>query len=309
MPATGLLALLDDITAIMDDVATMSKVAAQKTAGIAGDDLAVNAQGLVGLDPSRELPILGRVALGSVANKVVLVPLALVLPHAAITPLLMLGGTFLCYEGLHKVLHKHDHADDEHHAKLVEAVKAGPEALQQVESQKIKQAIFTDVILSAEIVAVALGAVADEPMATKASVLAVVSLGMTVAIYGLVAVIVKLDDVGLHFTQTSPQGSGKHRFGQMLLDYTPLLMRAISVLGTAAMFLVGGGIVLHGLHGVEEAIHHALDAVHHIPWLHGVLSTASTFAAGLVIGAIALVAVEAVKKVMALVRPGTSGAH
>lgn len=301
MAATGLLALLDDITAIMDDVAVLSKVAAQKTAGIAGDDLAVNAQGLVGIDPSRELPIVGKVALGSVANKFVLVPLALLLPQAVITPLLMLGGAFLCYEGVHKVMHRKDAADDAHHAELVAALKSGPEAVQKVEAQKVKQAIITDVILSAEIVAVALGTVADEPMAQKAIVLSVVALGMTAAIYGLVAVIVKLDDVGLHLQE---RGGAAAQVGRGIVAGMPYMMKTISVLGTIAMFLVGGGIILHGIPGLEYEIHHIVEAFTHNGALQGLLNTGLSLGVGVAVGLVVSGIVAGVKKMA-----GVKAAH
>jgi uncharacterized protein len=290
MAVTGLLALLDDVTTILDDVAALSKVAAQKTAGIAGDDLAVNAQGLVGLEPSRELPIVGKVALGSLANKAVLVPLALALPHAWITPLLMIGGTFLCYEGFHKVTHrKHDPESEAHHARLVEAVKTGPEALADVERQKVRQAIITDVILSAEIVAVALGAVAEEPFASKALVLSLVSVGMTVAIYGLVATIVKLDDVGLSLQRRRGAAA---TVGRLLVDYTPTLMKVISVVGTAAMFLVGGGIFLHGVPAIAEPLHHFVEGLSHSGFVQGVANAVTGVLAGLVLGAVAALVVD-----------------
>lgn len=260
MAGVGLLALLDDITTILDDVAVLSKVAAQKTAGIAGDDLAVSSQAVVGIDPSRELPIVGKVALGSALNKCVLVPIALALPTVAITPLLACGGLFLCYEGFHKVAHRHDEQDEKHEKELITAIHTGPEALANVEWSKVKQAIGTDVVLSAEIVAVALGSVAEQPFATKALVLALVSAVMTVGIYGLVALIVKLDDIGLYL-QRSPPGSARHRAGGVIVTAAPKLMKVISVVGTAAMFLVGGGIVLHAFHGAEEAVHHAIEGV------------------------------------------------
>ncbi len=295
MAATGLLALLDDITAILDDVATKSKVAAQKTAGIAGDDLAVNAQNLVGIAPSRELPIVGKVALGSVLNKVVLVPLALALPASWLTPLLMLGGTFLCYEGVHKVAHKHDEHDDEHHGKLVEALKHSPQAVADVESKKVRQAILTDVILSAEIVAIALSAVADEPFRERALVVSLVSLAMTVGIYGLVALIVKLDDIGLHLQQTAEPGSMLARIGKAMLDYTPVLMRFISIGGTIAMFLVGGGIILHGIPGAHDAIHHLLHEWLHEPLVEGLVNTGLTLITGVLVGIVASIVVDGTK--------------
>lgn len=309
MPATGLLALLDDITTILDDVATLTKVAAKKTAGIAGDDLAVNAEGLVGLDPSRELPIVAKVALGSGVNKLVLIPLALALPREVITPLLMFGGAFLCYEGLHKILHKGDPEEVEHKAELLEALQAGPEALRKVEAQKVKQAILTDVILSAEIVAVALGAVADQPLATKAMVLSVVGFGMTVAIYGLVAGIVKLDDLGLHLQQTGTPGGARQRLGRFLIDKTPLLMKGISVVGTIAMFLVGGGIILHGIPGAEEQLHHLLERVRDVPMLASVLSTLASLVVGLVVGAVAQPIVGGLTKLIAKVRGRDAKPH
>jgi uncharacterized protein len=309
LPATGLLALIDDVTTILDDVATMSKIAAEKTAGIAGDDLAVNAEGLVGLAPARELPILGKVALGSLANKVVLVPLALALPMAAIQPLLMIGGTFLCYEGVHKVVHKlfpGDHAaDDAHQAELVRAVRAGPEALAKVEAGKVRQAIITDIVLSAEIVAVSLGAVAASPFGVRAATLSVVSIGMTVVIYGLVAGLVKLDDIGLHL---QGRGGAAATVGRGLVVGTPYLMRVVSVVGTAAMFLVGGGILAHGLH-LEEPLEHWLHeqglgagAVTAVEWL-------ATAVIGVALGAVAVAVVEAIKAVVARIRGTQASAH
>ena len=292
MAATGLLALLDDVTSLLDDVATMSKLAVKKTAGIAGDDLAVNAEALVGIDPSRELPIVGKVALGSVLNKLVLVPIALVLPTAVITPLLMFGGAFLCYEGIHKVTHAHDDHDATHKAELRAAAVASPEALARFEADKVRQALVTDLVLSAEIVAVALGAVIDEPLAVRATVVSLVALGMTVFIYGLVAIIVKLDDVALHLMTSNPVDGAAHRFGAALLRAVPVLMRTISVVGTAAMFLVGGGIILHGFHAAEEAIHHGLAFAEAWPWLHSALDTAATMLVGGLVGAATVAVVD-----------------
>ncbi|MCB9777659.1 MAG: DUF808 domain-containing protein [Alphaproteobacteria bacterium] len=293
MPATGLLALIDDITAIMDDVAVLSKVAAQKTAGIAGDDLAVNAEGLVGIEPSRELPIVGKVALGSLVNKTILVPVALLLPTAAITPLLMVGGTYLCFEGFHKVWEKvspHDDAEEAaEHAAVVAANKAGPQSVAELERTKVKQAIVTDFVLSAEIVAVALGAVVDEPMATKATVLALVAALMTVAIYGIVGLLVKLDDIGLHLQRRSAPGSFQHRLGGAIVAGVPYLMKTISVVGTAAMFLVGGGIFVHGIPGAEDAVHHFVEGLSQSDLVQTLVSSLGSLALGVVVGAIATV--------------------
>jgi predicted DNA repair protein MutK len=301
MPAAGLLALLDDITMIMDDVAVLSKVAAKKTAGIAGDDLAVNAEGLVGIQPDRELPIIGKVALGSIANKFVLVPLALILPSAAITPLLMCGGAFLCYEGVHKVTHKEDEEDKAHHEKMVEAIQAGPEDLARLESEKVKSAIVTDIVLSAEIVAVALGAVAEADTRTKALVLSVVAGGMTIGIYGLVALIVKVDDFGLYLQRKNAPGSALHSFGGWLLRVMPKVMRAISVIGTIAMFLVGGGIFMHALH-FDQKLEQALEAAMPGSLLVGLLSTAATLTVGALVGVAVVAVVAGVQKVIAALR-------
>ena len=297
MAGTGLLALFDDVILIMDDVAALSKVAAEKTIGIAGDDLAVNAEGLVGLHPSRELPILGKVALGSLANKVVLVPLALALPHAVVQPMLMFGGAFLCYEGVHKVAHAllpHEPGADEAHDEALRHALADPtgDALAAVEAQKVKQAMITDVVLSAEIVAVALGAVGEVPFLTKAVTLSAVAFGMTVGIYGLVAVLVKVDDVGLWLQR---KGGATASVGTVLVRVTPYLMRVLSVIGTLAMFLVGGGIVAHGLHLEPEAWVASLPA----PALWSTLAPAGI---GAVVGAVVVAIVEAIKAVGARLR-------
>lgn len=281
MATAGLLALLDDLTMLLDDVGAMSKVAAQKTAGIAGDDLAVNAEGLVGLAPDRELPIVGKVALGSLANKVVLVPLALALPAAAITPLLMFGGAFLCYEGFHKLTHRAGAEDHAHHAALTDAMRTSADALADLERGKIRGAILTDIILSAEIVAVALGSIAEAPFAQKALTLSLVAVGMTVGIYGLVALIVKLDDIGLWL-----QRGRWPRLGGALVAGTPLLMRALSWIGTVAMFLVGGGILVHGVPGAEAALEHALHDVIPAGWLATVAHEGVVLAVGLGAGAV-----------------------
>jgi predicted DNA repair protein MutK len=300
--ASGLLALFDDIILIMDDVATMSKVAAEKTAGIAGDDLAVNAEGLVGLQPSRELPILGKVALGSLANKVVLVPLALALPASVIQPMLMFGGLFLCYEGVHKVLHKvlpHDeHADEAHHEALKKALSA-PTAddLAAVEAEKVKSAIITDIILSAEIVAVALGAIGEAEFAVRAATLSAVAVGMTLAIYGLVAVLVKTDDVGL-WMQT--KGGSSAAIGSMMVRSMPFIMRTLSVVGTLAMFLVGGGIIAHGFHLEAEHLLHDVHLPAALAWL---AEHALPAVIGIVAGALAVGALEAGKAVWKRARP------
>ncbi len=264
MAATTLLALIDDIATILDDVATMTKVAAKKTAGVLGDDLALNAQQVTGVRADRELPVVWAVAKGSLVNKVILVPAALLISWLApwlITPLLMVGGAFLCFEGFEKLAHRFLHSPEEDEAEHRETLKAvaDPEVdLVAFEKDKIKGAVRTDFILSAEIVVITLGAVATAGLMQRVAVLVSISLLMTVGVYGLVAGIVKLDDLGLRL-QASASAFGR-ALGTGLLRAAPWLMKTLSVLGTAAMFLVGGGILLHGwpafAHGVEEFAAH-----------------------------------------------------
>lgn len=241
--AGSLLMLLDDIVAVLDDVAVMTKMAAKKTAGVVGDDLALNAQQIVSGQTAseRELPIVGKVALGSLVNKALLIPLALFLSAtfpALITPLMMLGGGYLCYEGVEKVWHvwqKHSHAEQ----------SALPETPAISERDKIWGAIKTDFILSAEIMILALGVVQDKPLMVKALVLSAIGVGMTVLVYGLVAVIVKVDDIGLAMTRRYPETHAMHQLGLGLIAMMPYVMRGLSVVGTVAMFLVGGSIFTH----------------------------------------------------------------
>lgn len=278
MAAGGLLAVIDDITVLLDDVAAMSKIAAKKTAGIVGDDLAVNANVVVGIAPNRELPIVGKIALGSLINKAVLIPLALALPAAAIQPLLMVGGAFLCYEAVHKLSHKEPEEEEAHHAEVVETNQRSPEELAKLEKDKVIGAIGTDFILSAEVIAVALGTVAAEPMAKKALALTVVGVGMTVGVYGLVAGIVKIDDLGMYFERSSSEAVKK--IGRGLLIFAPWLMKTLSFLGTVAMFTVGGGLLMHGIPGAENYLH---SAVHGLP---GLLQSPVELLAAIVLGAL-----------------------
>lgn len=291
MAVSGLLAVLDDITLIMDDVAAMSKLAAKKTAGIVGDDLAVNANVVVGIDPSRELPIVGKIALGSLLNKAILIPLALALPAVAITPLLMFGGAYLCYEALHKLTHKKGPEDEAHHQALITAIQTSPEALMKVENKKVWGAIGTDTVLSAEVVAVALGAVAAAPLMTKAITLSVVGVGMTVGVYGLVAAIVKADDLGLWLQGTVGDKSRarfKRQLGDFLLRAMPWFMKGLSIVGTAAMFIVGGGILLHGIPALEHMIEQGLQHVPFHAFLGGPLSLLTSLLFGVAAGFVCL---------------------
>lgn len=262
--ASSLFALIDDIATLLDDVALLTKVAAQKTAGVLGDDLALNAQQLSGVAAERELPVVWAVGKGSLVNKAILVPLALILSVTlpwSITPLLMLGGAYLCFEGFekiaHAVLHRNDHPDDLED-ELMQALVDPAVDLVALERDKIKGAIRTDFVLSAEIIAITLGTVQHNDWPTQLAVLAGVAIIMTVGVYGLVAGIVKIDDLGLWLSRLPLKGSRwKQSLGLWLLDMAPWLMKALSVLGTAAMFLVGGGIISHGL----PVLHHAALAV------------------------------------------------
>ncbi|MFT0633990.1 DUF808 domain-containing protein [Pseudomonas sihuiensis] len=263
MAGSSLLALIDDISTVLDDVATMTKIAARKTAGVLGDDLALNAQQVTGVRADRELPVVWAVAKGSLLNKAILVPAALLISAVApwlVVPLLMLGGLFLCYEGAEKLLHKllHKHEDDEQQAHL-EAIADPAVDLVAFERDKIRGAVRTDFILSAEIIAITLGTVATASFLNQVLVLSGIALLMTVGVYGLVAGIVKLDDAGLYLSQRT--SAFAQACGRGILRLAPWLMKALSVIGTAAMFMVGGGILSHGLPPVESAVHHAAEWV------------------------------------------------
>ena len=296
-------ALFDDIATLLDDVSVMTKVATKKTAGVLGDDLALNAQQVSGINADRELPVVWAVAKGSLVNKAILVPAALAIAALEawlrgkgyavplITPLLMIGGAFLCYEGVEKLAHKllHSRIDEaNHHAELVHAVADESVDMVAFEKDKIKGAIRTDFILSAEIIVISLGTVATQPFARQLAVLVAIALIMTVGVYGLVGAIVKLDDLGLRLTR---EGAGKASalLGRGILAFAPRLMKFLSVAGTAAMFLVGGGILVHGI----PALHHMAEAAHGIPpgWLWENLfnALAGVVAGALVVGAVMLV--------------------
>ena len=303
--ASSLLALLDDIATILDDVSVMTKVATKKTAGVLGDDLALNAQQVSGINADRELPVVWAVAKGSMVNKVILVPAALGVAALEawlrgqgynvplITPLLMIGGAFLCYEGVEKLAHKFLHKpqeDEQHHAELVDAVNDESVDMVAFEKDKIKGAIRTDFILSAEIIVISLGTVATQPFAKQFAVLVAISLIMTVGVYGLVGGIVKLDDLGLRLAR---EGAGKLRtaIGRGILAFAPKLMKFLSVAGTAAMFLVGGGILVHGV----PALHHLAEAARAVPpgWLWENLYNAVV---GIIAGALVLAAVAGIAR-------------
>jgi predicted DNA repair protein MutK len=305
MAGSSLFALIDDIATILDDVAAMSKVAAKKTAGVLGDDLALNAQQVSGVRAERELPVVWAVAVGSLKNKAILVPAALAISAFApwaITPLLMIGGLYLCFEGFEKIAHGFLHAEDDkqHQAKLTAAV-ANPEVdLVALEKEKIKGAIRTDFILSAEIIVIALGSVATATFSQQVTVVVGIALVMTVGVYGIVAGIVKMDDAGLYLSQRG--GAAVRALGRFLLAAAPMLMKLLSVVGTAAMFMVGGGILTHGLPFAHDLIHHATEAVAGAPAVGPALAfvTPSLLdaVAGLIAGALALLVVSVGTKIV-----------
>lgn len=299
MAGGSLLVLLDDISVIMDDVSVMTKVAAKKTVGVLGDDLALNAEQVSGVKPSRELPVVWAVAKGSMINKFILVPAALLISYFVpwlITPLLMVGGLFLCYEGAEKVIHKfwpkllpHDEEQQARiHANADDTVD-----LVALEKQKVKGAIRTDFILSAEIVVIGLGTLSAANLLDKAIVLSVLAIGVTIGIYGLVAGIVKIDDLGLHMMQRPGASKITQKIGEFLLSAAPKLMKFLTIVGTIAMFLVGGGIIVHGI----GYLHHAVEDIAHLSGVFEGLSTnLLNGAIGFVIGVVLLFILTAISK-------------
>lgn len=278
MAGSSLLALLDDIATILDDVAILTKVAAKKTSGLLGDDLALTAEQVTGVKAQREVPVVWAVAKGSLVNKAILVPAALAISAFApwaIVPLLMVGGAFLCFEGAEKVLHKLLHSRAEIEAERAELTKAliDPKVdLLEVERGKIKGAIRTDFILSAEIIVIALGTVATQSFGLQVATLIGIALLMTVGVYGLVAGIVKLDDLGLYWSHKAAADGGAHFLngpGRIILRAAPKLMKTLSVVGTAAMFLVGGSILLHGI----PPLHHLVEPYTSVGGLSGMGAT------------------------------------
>lgn len=312
MAGSSLLTLIDDIATILDDVAVMTKVAAKKTAGVLGDDLALNAQQVAGVAADRELPVVFAVARGSAVNKLILVPSALLISAVApwaVLPLLMLGGIFLCYEGCEKLVHKllHSRSEDAiEHARLLEAVTDENIDLVALEKQKIRGAIRTDFVLSAEIVVITLGTVATATLARQVLVLSGIAVIMTIGVYGLVAGIVKLDDLGCRLCgRTAPGGMNRiaRSAGRGILRTAPLLMKFLSIAGTAAMFLVGGGIVSHGIPGLSDYLHHAADQAGAIPTAGVIVRPVAGLLLDAVTGIVAgLAALALVSTVTVLVR-------
>ncbi len=315
MATSSLIALIDDIATLLDDVALMTKVAAKKAAGVLGDDLALNAQQVSGVRADRELAVVWAVATGSARNKLILVPAALAISAFApwaVTPLLMLGGLFLCFEGVEKLAHRwlHRAAEDaQAHQQLLDAVNNPAVDLVAFEAQKIKGAIRTDFVLSAEIVAITLGAIAGSPMALQLGVLSAVAALLTIGVYGIVAAIVKLDDLGLYLCRSAADDASaaiRRAVGAGILRAAPLLMKFLSVAGTAAMFLVGGGILMHGLplphDGVGVLLAAAVPASAARAVLQAVLPPLLDALLGVLAGALALAAVAGFKRVAAALK-------
>lgn len=291
MAGGSLLALIDDIASILDDVAAMSKVAAKKTASVLGDDLALNAQQVSGVKADRELPIVWAVAKGSMVNKAILVPLALLISAFipwAITPLLMIGGAYLCYEGFEKVAHKLMPGDHHEEKPATPQVKDEADA-KKLEKEKVKGAVRTDFILSAEIIVISLGIVSSAPFLNQVTVMVLIAVAMTVGVYGLVGAIVKIDDAGLYLSKLSGESSimnGVRAFGRVIVNAAPWLMKTLSVVGTIAMFLVGGSIISHGLpfmHSLIEPLTHG-----HESWINTLITGATDLVVGLIVGAAVL---------------------
>ncbi|MGH8027608.1 MAG: DUF808 domain-containing protein [Pseudoxanthomonas sp.] len=303
MAGSSLFALIDDIASLLDDVSVMTKVAAKKTAGVLGDDLALNAQQVTGVNADRELPVVWAVAKGSLVNKAILVPAALAISalegwlHGKgyniplVVPLMMLGGAFLCFEGVEKLAHKFLHSeaeDSKHHAELVQAVQDEHVDMVAFEKDKIRGAIRTDFILSAEIIVISLGTLTGRTLTEQLLTLVAIALVMTVGVYGLVAGIVKLDDAGLALnrdTRASGWAGFKRSLGTALLRGAPYLMKFLSIAGTAAMFLVGGSILVHGL----PPLHHFIE-----PYTHGPVGTLVSMLFDAAVGIVAGSAIVAV---------------
>lgn len=293
MAGSSLLTLLDDIATLLDDISVMGKLAAKKTAGVLGDDLSLNAQQVTGVRANRELPVVWSVAKGSLLNKVILVPLALLISAFipwAVTPLLMVGGAFLCFEGVEKVLHtlearKHKETQEAREQRLNAMAAQDP---REFERDKVKGAIRTDFILSAEIVAITLGIVAEAPLLNQVLILSGIAVLVTIGVYGLVGIIVKLDDMGYWLAEK--RAALAQALGKSLLFIAPWLMKILSVVGTLAMFLVGGGIVVHGIAPLHHAIEHMAQGSN--TFVAALLPVLANLVLGFIIGAIVLSAVK-----------------
>lgn len=301
MAGSSFFALFDDIATLLDDISVMTKIAAKKTAGVLGDDLALNAQQVSGVSANRELPVVWAVAKGSLLNKVILVPAALLISAFApwgVTVLLMIGGAYLCFEGVEKLAERwlHDKHDDDAHAQRLRAMTDESVDVVAMEKDKVKGAIRTDFVLSAEIIVISLGVVAAQPFLNQVMVLVLIALAMTVGVYGFVAGIVKLDDAGLYLARREDigmLGNAMRAFGRGLVSFAPWLMKGLSVVGTIAMFLVGGGILVHAI----TPLHHFIESISPTGLLGSVVAQLSNAVVGVVTGAIVLAMVTVFQKV------------
>jgi len=307
MAGSSLLALIDDIATLLDDVAVLSKVAAKKTAGVLGDDLALNAEQVSGVRAERELPVVWAVAKGSLKNKVILVPTALLISAVApwaVTICLIIGGLFLCYEGFEKIIHKlFSHSNESQHTEKLKAISDPHIDLVAFEKDKIKGAIRTDFILSAEIIVITLGTVQEATFAVQVAIVSGLALLITVGVYGIVAGIVKLDDAGLYLLNTARAGNWGNlqaTIGKSLLRFAPLLMKTLSIVGTAAMFLVGGGILIHGvpiIHHLEASLMQGLTSLPGSNLLIAVSPTLFSALIGILAGAVVLTVIKLISSV------------
>lgn len=319
MAGASLLTLLDDIATVLDDVAAMTNMAAKKTAGVLGDDLALNAEQVSGVRASRELPVVWAVAVGSFKNKLILVPLALglsALAPWAIAPLLMAGGAYLCYEGFEKIAHKFLHSkveDQAHETEIMEVLTHAETDMLAFEKEKIQGAIRTDFVLSGEIIIITLGAVAGAAFSSQVAVLCAIAIIMTIGVYGFVGLIVKLDDIGLYLKQKS--GGQATRWlrqtsGDALLVFAPRLMKSLTVIGTIAMFMVGGGILTHQIPAAHHLIENATQSLGTLGgiggmggFLQAVLPSLLNVVGGVIAGGIVLLAVNVLQAAYAKIKP------
>ncbi|KRG44222.1 hypothetical protein ARC20_08800 [Stenotrophomonas panacihumi] len=305
MAGASLFTLLDDIATLLDDVSILTKVAAKKTAGVLGDDLALNAQQVTGVRADRELPVVWAVAKGSLVNKAILVPAALAIsaleawlrargyPIPLVVPLMMIGGGYLCFEGVEKLAHKWLHREEDTeqvHAERLQKLADESVDVVAMEKDKVKGAIRTDFILSAEIIVLSLGVVAGRPFGQQIMVLIAIALAMTIGVYGLVGGIVKLDDLGLWLSR---KGTALAAIGRGILRAAPWLMKTLSVVGTLAMFLVGGGILVHNV----PALHHFIVGLGpESGWVGRLVSTLGNMVVGVIAGAVVLAVVTGWQK-------------
>lgn len=300
MAGSSFFAVIDDIATLLDDIALMTKLAAKKTAGVLGDDLALNAQQVSGVSANRELPVVWAVAKGSFVNKVILVPAALLISAFVpwgVTVLLMIGGAYLCFEGVEKLTHRwlHDAPDEQERAERLRAMADQNVDVVAMEKDKVKGAIRTDFVLSAEIIVISLGIVAAQPFLNQVLVLSLIAVAMTVGVYGIVGGIVKLDDAGLYLSKRQDAGAvgnAIRAIGRGLVAFAPWLMKGLSIVGTIAMFLVGGGILVHAL----APLHHLIQSVTPSGFIGSIVGQLGNAIVGIVTGAIVLAAVMAFQK-------------